>query len=422
MTDVPLRGGRTTPGVVRVADTVRRPQKPRAPFVHQLLLHLERAGFEAAPRFLGIDEQGREILSFRAGLVPRDLQPDHGDEVLRAVARLIRRFHDAVAGTRFADGEEVVCHDDLSPVNTVFEDGTPVALIDFDNACPGPRIRDLAYAIFLWLDLWEEGSPLDEQARRTGVFLDAYGIEVSPTDLIDAILAVQRATAARCRADGVEDGASWWGGAADWLEANRDEYEEALAFRTKPPRTSSTAGAIVLHGGALVVTLNTDHLPSGLDDGTWLRVGGVGGGCEPGELCFECAEREAREELTVEVELVSSPVTFRSGEAPLKRIAWPRDPAPFVWDERGNYSGALFAARLKGQPRPGDDVVALLLLRPGDWGLLEESPTVADAEAAGMQVIEARPLARETRLWVDPDEAMRAVAPLIERHPEVFGA
>ena len=284
MTDVPLRGGRTTPGVVRVADTVRRPQKPRAPFVHQLLLHLERAGFEAAPRFLGIDEQGREILSFRAGLVPRDLQPDHEDEVLRAAARLIRRFHDAVAGTRFADGEEVVCHGDLSPVNTVFEDGTPVALIDFDNARPGPRIRDLAYAIFLWLDLWEEGSPLDEQARRTGVFLDAYGIEVSPADLIDAILAVQRATAARSRADGVEDVATWWGGAADWLELNRDEYEEALAFRTNR-RARVTAGAIVLDRGVLVVTLNNDHLPRSLDDGSWLRVGGRRRRLRAGESC-----------------------------------------------------------------------------------------------------------------------------------------
>jgi ADP-ribose pyrophosphatase YjhB (NUDIX family) len=390
--------------------------------VHELLRHLERVGFEEAPRFLGVDGEGRETLSFRQGTVPRDLQSDHDDEVLRAAARLVRRYHDAVAGCSLADGEEVVCHDDLSPVNTVFEDGMPVALIDFDNARPGPRIRDLAYAIFLWLDFWEEGAPVDEQARRTALFLDTYGIELLPTELVDVMLGVQRATAARRRNDDDEDAAAWWDGVADWLEQNRQVYEAAMASRNAR-RTSSTAGAIVLVDGLLVATLNDDHLPPELDDGSWLRVGGVGGGCEPGESCVECADREAREELSVEVELVSSPVTYASsGGVAVGRVDWDDEPAPFVWDEGDDCTGALFAARLAGEPKPGDDVVALILLRPEDWGLLEESPTVSAAEAAGVRVVEARPLARETRLWVDADESMRVVAPLIERHPEVFDA
>jgi 8-oxo-dGTP pyrophosphatase MutT (NUDIX family) len=390
--EVPLRGGRITPGVVRVGDTVRRPQKPRSAFVHELLRHLERVGFDDSPRFLGIDDQRREILSFRPGTVPPDIQPDHTDDVLRAAARLIRRYHDAVAACPLADGEEVVCHDDLSPVNTVFEDGTPVALIDFDNARPGPRIRDLSYTIFLWLDLWEEGHPLDEQARRTALFLDAYGIELSPSALVDAMLAVQRATAARRRDDGAHDAALWWNGVADWLEQNRAEYETALASHRGSTRESTTAGTIVLHDGLLVATLNDDHLPAELDDGTWLRVGGVGGGCEPGESCLECAEREAREELCVDVELVSSPIPYASVGSEVEPTAWPDEPAPFAWERRGDYTGALFAVRLRHDPRPGDDVVALVFLPPSDWSLLEESPTLAEVEAGGVRVVEARPI------------------------------
>ena len=37
--EVALIGGRATEGVVRIGDTVRRPIKARAPFVHELLRH-----------------------------------------------------------------------------------------------------------------------------------------------------------------------------------------------------------------------------------------------------------------------------------------------------------------------------------------------------------------------------------------------
>jgi hypothetical protein len=65
--EVPLTGGRVARGVVRVAETVRRPLPADPDYVHGLLLHLERCGFEGAPRFLGIDSRGREILSYIEG-------------------------------------------------------------------------------------------------------------------------------------------------------------------------------------------------------------------------------------------------------------------------------------------------------------------------------------------------------------------
>lgn len=67
--------------------------------MHALLQHLNSRGFDGAPKLLGLDEQGREILSFVSGSV---VWPDHAalmqtDAVLNEIAALIRRYHDAVA-------------------------------------------------------------------------------------------------------------------------------------------------------------------------------------------------------------------------------------------------------------------------------------------------------------------------------------
>ncbi|CAH0294884.1 hypothetical protein SRABI133_04365 [Peribacillus simplex] len=57
-----LTGGNVS-RVYRSGDTVRRELKPDSPKIHKLLKHLENKGFSYAPKFLGIDEKGREILS-----------------------------------------------------------------------------------------------------------------------------------------------------------------------------------------------------------------------------------------------------------------------------------------------------------------------------------------------------------------------
>src|SRR5712692_8025480 len=79
--------------VVRVGDTVRRPVRPFTATVQAYLAHLHRQGFTAAPLPLGVDEQGREVLSFVPGWVPRE--PLHGEtaaeDVLAGLARRFRR-------------------------------------------------------------------------------------------------------------------------------------------------------------------------------------------------------------------------------------------------------------------------------------------------------------------------------------------
>src|SRR3954471_11507083 len=97
--EVPLEGGTASRGlVVRLGDTVRRPQTAASPGIHAILQHLERVGFDGAPRYLGIDDQDREILSYVPGHVPVAPHPDWAltDDALASVADLLRRYHQAV--------------------------------------------------------------------------------------------------------------------------------------------------------------------------------------------------------------------------------------------------------------------------------------------------------------------------------------
>ncbi|MDQ3874997.1 MAG: NUDIX domain-containing protein [Actinomycetota bacterium] len=196
-----------------------------------------------------------------------------------------------------------------------------------------------------------------------------------------------------------------------------------------------TAGVLVLADDRLVLTLNRDHLPSGLGGGAWLRVGGVGGGQEPGETIAECALREAEEELGTPVELVGSSVTYRADSDGLTRLratdalapllfahtvrSDPRPFAPGLPSGHDLYS-AIYLGRMRHGPRPCQDEVAGLLLLPRDlWTLLEGNPRVDEAIEAGAAIVEAEPLAGDARLWVHPEELWRLLVELLERHPEV---
>src|SRR5579859_7622629 len=172
----PLSGGRLTPGIVRVGNTVRRPAKANAAFVHDLLLFLENQGFPFAPHFLGMDEQGRDILSYLEG----EMWPGSGsglsDELLEQAAWAIRCSHDVTAGSRLSQGQEIVAHHELGSHNTIFQDGHLVGFIDWDDAAPGTRLRDLANAVYNYVDVshWANQAA-SEQARRIGLMCIAYG-------------------------------------------------------------------------------------------------------------------------------------------------------------------------------------------------------------------------------------------------------
>lgn len=188
----PLAGGNIA-SAVRLGDTVRRQPGPWSPAVHALLRHLERVGFDGAPRILGLDGEGREILSYLEGETPLGWPDPYpawvwSRETLESAASLLRRYHDAVASFspppdarwRLPAGpgsREIVCHNDTAPFNTVYRVRRAFAMIDWDHASPGSRAWDLAYAVWCWAPVTH--SPSGEVAESQGVrvrrFLRAYG-------------------------------------------------------------------------------------------------------------------------------------------------------------------------------------------------------------------------------------------------------
>jgi hypothetical protein len=194
-TEVALVGGNENT-VVRVGETVRRPVHPWTPAVHVLLRKLEGTGFRESPRAFGFDEQGREILTFIPGEVGNyPLTPAMAsDSALVNAARLLRRYHEAATiesgwedlPWRFRHSDrsrwEVVCHSDFAPYNLVFDAAKPVGIIDFDVAGPGPRLWDIAYAVYRFVPLASDANCLafgfgeePDRERRLALFLGAYG-------------------------------------------------------------------------------------------------------------------------------------------------------------------------------------------------------------------------------------------------------
>ncbi|PHV10196.1 phosphotransferase [Chitinimonas sp. BJB300] len=220
-----LMGGRVTANVVRVGDTVRRPITADRTQIHDLLVHLEERGFGGTPRYLGVDDQNREILSFLPGSVPSDLGHFH-DAQLVAAAALLRRFHDATADFPLVrnSGAEVICHNDWGPPNAVFLDDLPCGLIDFDTIAPGLRLWDLGYSAFAWLDLGNADYTGDEQIRRLCLLAGAYGVPgCSAAQIAIYAVARQSALAVSGRVQGKTEMADWALSAASWTILNVTE-------------------------------------------------------------------------------------------------------------------------------------------------------------------------------------------------------
>lgn len=252
----PLHGGNQAAGIVRTGDTVRRPAQPWSPAIRVLLGHLATAAPGIAPRDLGVDDQGRDILSFEHGATGH--YPLSGamrsEESLVGAARLLRRYHDAtvdLAGRtelpwQYRDADharhEVICHSDVAPYNVIYRDGLPAVLIDFDHAGPGPRLRDVAYAAYRFTPLASDRScrdfgwdTLPDRPGRLRRFLDAYGpfdatgliamAERRIRDLRDDILHLAQTDPERVRTHLEEDHIGSYNGDLAWIAANRDVLE-----------------------------------------------------------------------------------------------------------------------------------------------------------------------------------------------------
>jgi Ser/Thr protein kinase RdoA (MazF antagonist) len=236
----PLVGGmdpRHAP--VRIGDTVRRSPGSSRTAVRELLLHLESVGFDGAPRHLGFDDRGREVLTWIEGDVPVPPYPSWAmtDRALADLGALVRRLHAATAtfrptvadwSTQWSDpaGGPVICHNDLFPENVVFRDGRVVALIDFAMASPGRPLWDVAIAAEVW-------SPLGDPARRDqhpkeldgieriGVLARGYGLEPDRAEeLVDVVIQTRAQSIANIRAEIAGENQSWIG---NWAAAGGDD-------------------------------------------------------------------------------------------------------------------------------------------------------------------------------------------------------
>jgi hypothetical protein len=261
--EIPLLGGDVTEGLVRVGDTVRRPPGERDELVKDVLLHLEKVGFEGAPRYLGIDSAGRHTLTYIEGEVAGRPRPNWiaDEDRMISVARLVRAYDDAVEGFGIPtdlpapieppglpdldDPPELVGHQDITPENVVFRDGRAYALIDFDLVRPVSRAGEVANLLLWWAplgadaDLDPEFRGLDRQ-RRCRLIADAYGLAAPDRQRLMQ-LTIDRNTRAwhtmKYRAETLGGGwqRMWSEGVGDtirhrqtWLEENADSLTSAL--------------------------------------------------------------------------------------------------------------------------------------------------------------------------------------------------
>lgn len=174
---------------------------------------------------LGVEEQGREVLTFVEGEVLHDHDGyEPSDAMLANAARLIRRFHDATAGSRLAGGAEIVCHNELGPHNTVFVGEEPVAFIDWDDAAPGSRLFDLANAVWSFADVGEGGGSVASQARRVRLMCDAYGWD-DKGEIVEEIRADLRRALANHERAGRRNPARIFQEMVRWMDAHAEDLK-----------------------------------------------------------------------------------------------------------------------------------------------------------------------------------------------------
>lgn len=187
-----------------------------------LLQHLERVGFDGAPRVVGsgFAHDGRLAITFVPGA---SAHPGAWtDDACFAVGALLRRAHEATAsfevppGTRWAASwiREVGQHDDIiighgdaAPWNIVGPNASPATLIDWDLAGPVDRLTEVAYAVWLNAQLHDDdiasmqGLPLaDERMRQARSIVEGYELDRAQrarlvNRMIDVALAGVRADA-----------------------------------------------------------------------------------------------------------------------------------------------------------------------------------------------------------------------------------
>ena len=252
-----LAGGRSA--VTRQGDVVFRGSGPRSATTMALLRHLEREGFDHAPRVLGsgFDDKGRETLSFVAGESPHPYAWD--DDALPMLGQMLRQLH--AASESFVPGDNaiwrpwfgremgqpsVIGHCDTGAWNIIAQAGRPVALIDWEAAGPVDPLIELAQACWLNALLFDDDlaetlglESVDARARQVRLLLDGYAL---PRAQRHGFVGLMRDFAIACAAnEAIEAGitpdsvdptplwaVTWRVRSAGWLVRHHDAIERVI--------------------------------------------------------------------------------------------------------------------------------------------------------------------------------------------------
>ena len=203
-----------------------------------------------------MDEKGNEVLTYLEGEVLADpaWQPGQptpwpswaqSNDALAATGRLLRELHAAAGTFRPSDpvwkqydwpvlvDEEIVCHGDIGPHNTVYQDGLPVAFIDWDSVRPDLPLIEFGNAAWRFVPFGDERyfaasgfRKVPSLADRLALFATAYGV----TDRGQVLWALQHSMQRSVEtfrqwplnAAGAALALRFVAGQLEWLAANSD--------------------------------------------------------------------------------------------------------------------------------------------------------------------------------------------------------
>lgn len=241
--------------VVRVGDIVRKQRGTWWDATKQVLNHLERAGYLWSPRVENEDTETVD-LTYIPGKTVSDNVSEAGEELLREVGTRVHELHEALSGFRLDEGTPyvpwpgaptetaIICHNDLSPWNTVVSDGKFQGFIDWDLVSYGTREWELAWVCWRWAPIYPFDSrthfAVDQQIERCSILLKAYGLDAldlrSFVDLIDLRMECALEVVEQLGAQGVPGfdrllaTGMHMSGHDDrgWLAEHRDRFREGL--------------------------------------------------------------------------------------------------------------------------------------------------------------------------------------------------
>lgn len=165
--------------------------------IHAYLNFLRSVEFKGIPIPLGFDDHGNELLTYVKGKTcdyPLS-ETVKSEKALISVAKLLRDYHSVseqyIKETSFPiDGwmfparkpVEIICHNDFAPYNICFNQSKAIGLIDFEAAIPGPKIWDVAYALYRFAPFTHPSNKdgfgsFTDKCKRAKVFCDIYELD-----------------------------------------------------------------------------------------------------------------------------------------------------------------------------------------------------------------------------------------------------